>query len=222
MQHVVFHRGSSHSEGAGAKWREVKYGIWLALRLSWLLQSNENASVAWLPNPAMMQNPHIDIHRSMMGGMGMIGAAPLALQHSPSWLRDQISSGAFDQVQLRPDLKRRSVRGGGYVHTVATDRAIEAQALRAIGSATKPVAFILQDTWAPMHWHGSAGRWLHDAFISHRLERAKRVTGKAELAAPEGVEPGRYLVSVHIRDFKGSNGWNLPGVRRPASNHRGE
>ena len=44
MQHVLFHEGSAHTEGVGAKWREVKYGLWLALRLRWLLPSGEAGS----------------------------------------------------------------------------------------------------------------------------------------------------------------------------------
>ena len=35
MRHVLFHEGSPHSEGLGAKWREVKIGLHLALRLGW-------------------------------------------------------------------------------------------------------------------------------------------------------------------------------------------
>ena len=42
MQHVLFHEGSAHTEGLGAKWREVKYGLWLTLRLQWLMRSSGN------------------------------------------------------------------------------------------------------------------------------------------------------------------------------------
>ena len=38
---ILFHEGSPHSEGLGAKWREVKIGLHLTLRLGWLLSSRQ-------------------------------------------------------------------------------------------------------------------------------------------------------------------------------------
>ena len=100
MQHVVFHDGSAHTEGLGAKWREFKYGIWLALRLNWLLLADSdghNSSVAWVPNPAMAQNPHIS-HRSMMGAIGIIGGGEPVLRRSPSWLLGAIRAGEYQKA----------------------------------------------------------------------------------------------------------------------------
>lgn len=216
MQHVLFHDGSPHSEGAGAKWREVKYGLWLSLRLNWLLQGKVgNTTLAWLPNPAMMQNPHVDEYKSMMGGLGLLDAGAPVNRESPAWLHERVREGAFKVVELRAEKKRlpplahspRQVARTG--HTDGTDRALEQQALAALATASQPVAFFL-DTSAPMHWHGSAGRWLHDAFLSHRLRRAERATGRAELALPAGVDAGRFVVAVHIRHF-GVRAWDLPG-----------
>ena len=215
--HVLFHDGSAHTEGIGAKWREVKYAVWLALRVNWLLQSQSlqnNATLAWLPNPAMMQNPHLDEHRSMMGGLGILDAGAPVLRKPPAWLEEQVHSGALSVVELKLEQKKfpslpgsfgRSARTGP---TAASDRALERQMLDAITSATQPIAFMLRET-QPMHWHGSAGRWLHDAFISHRLRRAQRATGHAALALPAGVAAGSYLISVHIRAF-GIPAWDLP------------
>ena len=216
MRHVLLHEGSPHTEGAGAKWREVKYGLWLTLRLNWLLHLQQhNATVSWLPNPAMMQNPHLNTHhQSMMGGLGITSAGPPVLAQSPPWLYDRIEQGEYDVLELIPG--RNPIvppsptwqhRTG---HTATSDRELEAQTLAAIGAATKPLALLVRDTHDPMHWHGSAGRWLHDAFISHRLRRAGRATGRAELQLPEGVPSGRFLISVHIRAF-GLSSWDLPG-----------
>ncbi len=214
-RHVLFHDGSVHSEGVGAKWREVKYAVWLVLRVNWLLQSHpqSNATLAWLPNPAMMQNPHLDEHRSMMGGLGILDAGMPVLRETPAWLEEQVQSGAYSVVELQLEQKKfaplpgllQSSRTG---HTAASDRALERKVLAAMASAGRPVAFYLRRT-EPMHWHGSAGRWLHDAFISHRLRRAQRATGHAALALPTGVDAGRYLISVHIRTF-GIPAWDLP------------
>ena len=215
--HVLFHDGSAHTEGIGAKWREVKYAVWLTLRVNWLLQSQSlqnNATLAWLPNPAMMQNAHLDEHRSMMGGLGILDAGAPVLRKPPAWLEEQVHSGALSVVELRLDQKKFPPLPGGFGRsartgpTAASDRALERQMLDAMATATQPIAFLLRET-QPMHWHGSAGRWLHDAFISHRLRRAQRATGHAALALPAGVAAGRYLISVHIRAF-GIPAWDLP------------
>ena len=214
--HVLFHDGSAHTEGIGAKWREVKYAVWLTLRVNWLLQSQSlqnNATLAWLPNPAMMQNPHLK-HRSMMGGLGILDAGAPVLRKPPAWLEEQVHSGALSVVELKLEQKKFPPLPGGFGRsartgpTAASDRALERQMLDAITSATQPIAFMLRET-QPMHWHGSAGRWLHDAFISHRLRRAQRATGHAALALPAGVAAGSYLISVHIRAF-GIPAWDLP------------
>ena len=197
MRHILFHEGSPHSEGLGAKWREVKIGLHLTLRLGWLLSSRQrnDTTVAWLPNPAMMQNANLQTHRSMMGALGILDAGAPVLKESPSWVRARLASGELVEVEL----DGRHELG-----------ALEQQALEALANPTTPVALVLRHTSSPMHWHGAAGRWLHAAFISHRLHRAELATGRAALTLPEGVPSGKYLITVHIREFKVTH-WNFPG-----------
>ena len=225
MQHVLFHDGSAHTEGLGAKWREFKYGIWLALRLNWLLLADRDghtSSVAWVPNPAMAQNPHIS-HRSMMGAIGIIGGGEPVLRRSPSWLLGAIRAGEYQKAPpllpprslLRPaasritsalrqvtiDLEEFGSADADRLTDQETASILETEALAKIRSATRPLALFFTNTWEPLEWHGASGRWLHDAFVSHRLRRAVRATRHEELQLPPGVEKSRYLVSIHIREF---------------------
>jgi hypothetical protein len=224
--HIVFHDDHIWTEGMGAKWRFVKYALWLTLRLR-----QQRSDIAWLPNPAQMQNPQAHVP-SMMGGLGMLQptAPPPALaDRSASWLRECVRLGGIRRVDLQLQTKVEPLE--------LVLRAAEAKALATMREAGgQRVAFFLSGPHAPMHWHGSAGAWLHDCFFRHRLARSLRAAARGVLAegacsdagdagAPQtGVARPRlypdvlmaeaksdFLVSIHVRHFE-SDAWNLPPV----------
>eukprot|EP00591_Stephanopyxis_turris_P002157 CAMPEP_0195530090 /NCGR_PEP_ID=MMETSP0794_2-20130614/32848_1 /TAXON_ID=515487 /ORGANISM="Stephanopyxis turris, Strain CCMP 815" /LENGTH=433 /DNA_ID=CAMNT_0040661511 /DNA_START=49 /DNA_END=1350 /DNA_ORIENTATION=+ len=208
IPHIVFPDDHIWTEGAGAKWRFVKYGIWFTLRLQQLLLSdNTNTTISLLPNPAQMQNPHQLALPSMLGGMGIIqpySPKPVLANRSPQWLRDQIDNGCYVRIDLEL--------------SPTSNAEVEQEALAAIRHSekqgkkgrSKPVALFLTGPIDPMHWHGSAGAWTHQAFYDHRLARAERSGHGRTLPRPADTPKGRYVISVHIRRYE-TGDWNPPG-----------
>lgn len=205
---LVFQVGSSWTEGAGAKWRFVKYGLWFALRL----QTLTNVTVGWVPNPAQWQNPSMSRSLpSMMGGLGIIqSTAPRPVVHLPTAWLELVASGEFARLDVQ--LQQRD------------NAAAEAAALGALhhGGEHRPLVLFVTAPNEPMHWVGSAGSWLHACFYGHRLARAWRSTllvgappegdtqHTVRLPRPDGTPAGHYVVGVHVRHFE-TAAWNLPG-----------
>lgn len=211
VQHIIFQTDHLYTEGAGAKWRWAKIGLWLAMRMNQLLRdagASCNASVAWLPNPAQMQNPQAIIP-SMMGGLGILQASappPALTGRSQQWLLDSVAAGAY----LRVDEEFFRPNGG----SDADEREMLDTILQA---GSTPLAFFMTGPKEPMHFHGRTAAWLHTAFYTHRVARAQRRAARAGLPAsraklelPPGVPAGKYVVSVHIRSFE-YDWWNLSG-----------
>ncbi|KAL1515549.1 hypothetical protein AB1Y20_002169 [Prymnesium parvum] len=208
--HVVFHDDHVWTEGGGAKWRFVKYGLWLTLRLRQLVGSED---VQWLPNPAQMQNPQMSRRRpSMMGALGIVqptAPPPVLANRSAAWLGERVRLGEYRRVNLE-------------LHPTENSGA-ERKALAAIADTSDPLplAFYAVGPSQPMHWHGSAGAWLHHCFFLHRKRRSRRAAGANGGASERGgtlleldrwLPRGAYLVGVHVRDFTAaaSAEWNLP------------
>lgn len=177
-----------------------------------------------------MQNPQMSkAHPSVMGGLGILqptAPPPALLGRSPGWLRERVAEGEYRRVDLVLDENRSPTaeQQAGAAFADMADR--------------RPIAFFLigPESAAPMHWHGTAGAWLHECFFRHRLARAKRQFGDATaaepapamaaseqhtrsdlLAVPAGpmeldklLFPDRYLIGIHVREFPSAE-WNLPG-----------
>eukprot|EP00966_Prymnesium_polylepis_P309520 7151630-Prymnesium_polylepis.1 len=145
--HVVFHDDHFWTEGGGAKWRFAKYSLWFALRLRQLAAP---IAVAWMPNPAQMQNPQMSERLpSMMGGLGILrpdALPPVLANRSAAWLRERIERGEYRRVDV-------PLEPGG------RNTGAEQTALAAMTDAhdARPIAYFLTGPAEPMHWHGAAG-----------------------------------------------------------------
>lgn len=217
IHHVVFTDEAIWTEGMGAKWRFVKLGLWFALRLRQRLHggdagnvASQSATVAWLPNPAEMQNPHVADRMSMMGGLGILQptAPPPALHgRSAQWLHACVDSGEFRRVNVTLQM---TLAGAGAAEASVVDSLRDWSNLPP--QQRQPLAFFVSSTkLQPMHWHGSAGAWLHAAFFTHRKARARRAASETAWPALPGLvtTSERFVIAVHLRQFREST-WNLP------------
>eukprot|EP00592_Proboscia_alata_P004172 CAMPEP_0194369566 /NCGR_PEP_ID=MMETSP0174-20130528/17883_1 /TAXON_ID=216777 /ORGANISM="Proboscia alata, Strain PI-D3" /LENGTH=387 /DNA_ID=CAMNT_0039146589 /DNA_START=365 /DNA_END=1528 /DNA_ORIENTATION=+ len=151
----------------------------------------------------MMQNPHQPngVH-SMMGGLGLVGehsSNHLLCNFTVAEFRQSVANGAYQRWDLELTLGRNR-------DDDSIVRSLEAKGPLAI--------FLTGPDVTPMHWHGSAGAWMHDLFYTHRLARIQRQrsfqpTPAIKLPRPTGTKEGNFLLSVHVRSYQVKE-WNLP------------
>ncbi len=213
---IIFVDDFVWSEGAGAKLRWVKWGLWLTLRLNQLIQQQQhpNIVVKWLPNPAQMQNDHLVSSSSMMKGLGIWQSNNNDNQIMPplfspnnntisakEWMESKIKMEEFKRLDINLTDQNNYTEQYLLKHIhdyYFVDRSMKDQ-------EKKPLAIIIKGPNTPMHYHGSVARWFHNAFYTHRPQYQSTKL----IPRPAHTKKGRYLISIHRRQFE-MDDWNLP------------